>query len=198
MLSRGPRRVLLCGLVVALIAGMTGAAFLLDEPEVVAGEAELAPSSRDVSGAPDTKVVTGRKNQTQLTIPVTWDEADDSWRAEDGVIHVGNMERAEELLIYRFDKHEFVPFPQFHRRATALTREKTGTVPVEPPRKHRIGGLPAVQYRLAGEPDAYAKRWYVYVNGRKAYYLLMARGMNDRTFMMQRIVDSFREISQGT
>lgn len=188
--------VTLVGLVVTLIAGMTGTAFILERPEVVAGEAELSPKSIDVSGASEAKVITGKNRQTQITIPGIWSDADRSWRNRDAIIHVGNELREEALSVDRLDKAKAPAFRRFHRGSVDYLKKEFNLALVEPPRELDIDGLPAMQYWLA-KPDQLDEDLFVYVNGRKAYYLIIAVGIGNKRAMAAATVNSFREITDN-
>lgn len=176
---------------------MTATAFVLDQPEVVAGEAELSPKSKDVSGVSEDKVITGKNRQTQLTIPGIWSDADKSWRKKKAIIHVGNQLREEELWIFRLGKARLPAFPEFHRRSIAGFKKETDTVFAVPPRRRDIGGLPSVQYWMT-RPDELFEDVIVYVRGRKAFYIMVGIGLDPNDAMAATTISSFREITPDT
>lgn len=176
---------------------MTVTAVVLDQPEVVAGEAEVSPPSKDVSGVSEAKVITGKNGQTQITIPGIWSDTDESWRNKEALIHVGNELREEALSVSRLDKAKAPAFRKFHRGSVDYLKKEFGVALVEPPRELDIGGLPAMQYWVA-KPDQLDEDLFVYVNGRKAYYLIIAVGVGNKRAMAATTINSFREITTGT
>ncbi len=176
---------------------MTASAFILDRPEVVAGEAEVSPTSIDVSGVSEAKVITGKNRQTQITIPGIWTDADKSWRNKKALIHVGNELREEQLEVHRFGKAGLPAFPPFHRLYIKAIKKEMNSVFAEPPRRLDIGGLPAMQYWLT-RPGQLGADLLVYVNGHKAYYLIIVLGVDNQRAMAATTVKSFREITTGT
>jgi hypothetical protein len=179
----------------ALLGGAIWGAIAESRPD---GSSDGSASGSSVDPG-QSRVVTASDRKSQLTVPESWRDVPESFRNEVAVIQLGNLRQEQYILVVSADSSDFDDFSGFEESCLEEANMAIAEANVGERRTLQIGGLPAVQYEVAGKVSGLrVVFWYTMIEGRNGFYQVVAWTLPSRKTeaepTLHDVINSFREL----